>query len=337
MITKEIEEDRGQEKVQATVQKLKEQQQAMEARLKKLAKDMDHLERARREEERPLLNAREKEMLEKDKQYHLEQSTKNLEDARAVHSKRLAEKKRVVTILPFRGNFEENLNKKRVEEVKGVLAKAKENRNHMQADLEVEIEKQKELFSRREAIQEQRKKIEEAMRIKQEEEEEKKRKADEERRKADEERAEKLKAQAELQKKREQEILAKQSQGGGWRARRGEAKKEEQPETETRSPSDWRSRTSHQQQQEGGRPSGGWRERSQQREQQREQQPRGESQQQQQQQPQEQSKWKSRSREQREVGSGRGEESSGWRTVGDKKRSDWGRGGNPERTNTKRW
>ena len=332
LIQKEIEEERGPEKVQVTVQKLKEQQQQMEGRLKKLAKDLDHLERARRQEERPLLEAREKELAEKDKQYHLEQSTKNLEEHRSAHAKRLEEKKRVVVILPYRGNYEEGLNKKRAEGIEEILEKEKENRNKLQSDLDERLEVQQGLFAKRQALQEQRKKIEDAIRRKQEEEEAKRQKEREEKRKLDEERAERLKAQAEVQRKREQEILAKQNrqqEGGGWRSRRTETKKEE----ESRSGGNWRSR-SQQQREEGGRPSGGWRERSQQQQsqqQQQQQEPRGESSQQ-------QSKpgaWRSRTREQREEGRGGRNEDGGWRTVGEKK--SWGRGGDPDRSNSKRW
>uniref|UniRef100_A0A7S4NK95 PCI domain-containing protein n=1 Tax=Paramoeba aestuarina TaxID=180227 RepID=A0A7S4NK95_9EUKA len=235
LIEKEVAQDKPQPNVQVQVQKLKEQKQHMEGRLKKLAKDLDHLERARREEERPLLEAQSKELIEKDKQYHLEQSSKILEDLRAAHAKRLEEKKRLLTILPHRKGFEEGVTQQRVQSLEKILEKEKENRNLLQTDLDVALKRQQCLFAQKEALEEQRRKIEEAMRHKQEEEEEKKRKEREEKQKAEEERLAKLNEQAERQRKREQEILEKQNRsrqesagvgGGTWKSRRTEAKKD---------------------------------------------------------------------------------------------------------------
>lgn len=67
---------------EALSERLKEQQE-MERKLAKIAKQLDHLERARREEEIPYLEAAYKARLEQDKQLHEEQQAQFLTAHRA--------------------------------------------------------------------------------------------------------------------------------------------------------------------------------------------------------------------------------------------------------------
>ena len=226
LIQKEVEEAKGQESVKAQVEKLKEEKETQEKRLKSLTKKLDHLERARRQEERPLLEELFQSQLKKDEEYHREQFQKSLEDRQNKHKQQIKEKTRVLEILPHREKFEASVSEGRQVTFEDVLTKEKERRAELQKKLDEFLEVQKGLFSKKDGLEEQRKKIDDELRRKREEEEEKKRKEREEREKAAREKQAALDRQSELQRKREQEIRERQAQrqnssgGDSWKSRR---------------------------------------------------------------------------------------------------------------------
>ena len=211
LIQKEVEDSKKQESVKVQLEKFKEEKETQEKRLKSLTKKLDHLERARRQEERPLLEELFQTQLKQDEAYHKEQFQKSLEDRQNRHTQQLKEKKRVLQILPHRGNFESSVTSGRQSAIDSILAKEQERRKELQKLLDESLEKQKGLFSKKEGLEEQKKKIDEENRRKREAEEEKRRKEREEKEKAARERQANLDRQAELQRKREQEIKERQT------------------------------------------------------------------------------------------------------------------------------
>ena len=74
----------------------------MESKLPVLGKKLDYLERARREEERPLLEAADQKQQEEGKKYFEEQQATLFEADKKNHAKRLEEKKRLVRMDAYR-------------------------------------------------------------------------------------------------------------------------------------------------------------------------------------------------------------------------------------------
>eukprot|EP00878_Enallax_costatus_P027392 GHUV01029477.1.p1 GENE.GHUV01029477.1~~GHUV01029477.1.p1 ORF type:complete len:148 (-),score=58.55 GHUV01029477.1:181-624(-) len=91
--------DRKQLMQEAYQERLKEAQE-LERKLARLAKTMDHLERARREEEAPYLEAAYQDRLAQDKAYHEEQQEQQLAAHRTAWEVDIVEKRRLV----FNGN-----------------------------------------------------------------------------------------------------------------------------------------------------------------------------------------------------------------------------------------
>eukprot|EP00955_Chlamydomonas_euryale_P021614 228315-Chlamydomonas_euryale.AAC.1 len=85
-------------------ERLKEQQE-MERKLAKAAKQLDHFERARREEEVPLLNQLYAQRMEEDRAMHEEQQAAFLAAHRAAWEVDVQEKARLATMLPEKAAF----------------------------------------------------------------------------------------------------------------------------------------------------------------------------------------------------------------------------------------
>lgn len=182
----------------ALSEQLRERQET-EKKLQKLAKTMDYLERAKREEAAPLIEAAFQQRLVEEKVLHESEQQLEVEVSRQRHDGDLKEKNRMARMLENKTIFQENVV------------------HHRQAEfdrLRVEREKQIQqlLQARRQERDAVRKKIfyvrteEEKQRKLQEEEEARKREEAERQRKIDEERRAKLDEIAEKQRKIEQEL-----------------------------------------------------------------------------------------------------------------------------------
>lgn len=90
-------------------EKLKEQQE-LDRRLQKLAKQMDHLERAKREEEFPFIEELHANNLVEDKDFYEEQKLKTLEIKRKTWEIDIGEKKRLSKMRGDRDEFESQVN-----------------------------------------------------------------------------------------------------------------------------------------------------------------------------------------------------------------------------------
>jgi len=232
-LRKEIDDTDPQEVFRQKVQKLREEKEGMEKRMKAVTKRLNHLERARREEERPLLEALFAKKISEDKQYHEEQIEKYLADHKKMHEQKLKEKGRIQRILPLRGDFEGTLQARRME----VYAVKKREQDERKAKLREELEKartrQKHAMAKREKIEEQKRIIEAEQRKKREAEEAERQRQHEEQTRILREKQEKLEIQAAKQRQKEEEVIKRRIQeekarmeaagGGGssWRERRG--------------------------------------------------------------------------------------------------------------------
>ncbi|KAK9673163.1 hypothetical protein RND81_12G150400 [Saponaria officinalis] len=81
----------------------------MEKKLQKLAKQMDYLERARREEEAPLIDAAYNQRLVEEQILHEHEQQLEVERSRQGHDKDLQEKNRLVRMLGNKGTFQERI------------------------------------------------------------------------------------------------------------------------------------------------------------------------------------------------------------------------------------
>jgi translation initiation factor 3 subunit A len=71
----------------------------MERKLQKLSKTMDHLERAKREEERPLIEEAHQKRLQDDEKFYKEQQEQAIEQSQKQHETDLVEKNRLIRML----------------------------------------------------------------------------------------------------------------------------------------------------------------------------------------------------------------------------------------------
>ncbi|KAL4448023.1 hypothetical protein ABPG75_005242 [Micractinium tetrahymenae] len=178
------------------------QQQELQRKLAKLAKQMDHLERARREEEAPLLaQAYEQKLKDDEDQFHSEAGAFKAAH-RAAWEADLAEKKRLAKLAADRAAVAEQIQARRAEE----FAALKAARTRALAERREARRQERDLARRREYVRRCRLQIEEKRRA---EEEEAKRIEDEKRKKEAAERQRKLDELAERQRQREAELEAK--------------------------------------------------------------------------------------------------------------------------------
>ncbi|KAL1833496.1 hypothetical protein ACET3Z_003147 [Daucus carota] len=178
------------------------ERQDMEKRLQKLGKTMDYLERAKREEAAPLIEAAFQRRLAEEKVLHEHEQQQEIEISRQRHDGDLKEKNRLLRILDSKIQFQnkvvkhreaeyERLRKERHERIEQILQARKEERES----------KRKMLFYL--SVEEERlKKL-------QEEEEARKREAAERRKKEEAEHRAKMDEIAEKQRRREQEVEEK--------------------------------------------------------------------------------------------------------------------------------
>ncbi|CAI0404954.1 unnamed protein product [Linum tenue] len=183
-------------------EQLRERQES-EKKLQKLAKTMDHLERAKREEAAPLIEAAFQQRLVEEKALHEREQQLEVEQSRQRHDGDLKEKNRLIRMLDNKMIFQER-----------VIARRQAEFDQRQAAREARINQI--IQTRRQEREIQRKKIfyikteqERLARLK-EEEEARKREEAERRRKEEAEHKAKLDEIAEKQRQRERELEEKE-------------------------------------------------------------------------------------------------------------------------------
>ncbi|CAG8725030.1 35791_t:CDS:2, partial [Racocetra persica] len=173
--------------VRLQVERLEKEKRELNERLRATAKRMDHLERAYRKEEIPLLEKDYDRQRKTDRAYHEAARKLQLETAFAKHTEDLKLKERLMRILPDYQKYRSEIENRRYEEFE-------RRRKAAQAKIEEEKEKRRQMLAR----------LEEERRVKKEREDaeylEKKRKLDEQAR-----RQQEVERQAEERRKRMQE------------------------------------------------------------------------------------------------------------------------------------
>ena len=177
----------------AIKEQIKERQD-MERKLQRLAKSMDHLERAKREEEVPLIEAAYKLKMAEDEQYHTTMQQQNAEKHRQTWETNVEEKKRLAKMTADKEEFAAAIVSRRSEEFEALRLEREERINELRALRRAEREiarrrayvrrlQQIEDEARAAAEQEERERIEEEARSRRaaEQEEEEKRRDEEDR------------------------------------------------------------------------------------------------------------------------------------------------------------
>lgn len=183
---------------EAISERLKEAQE-LERKLARLVKTMDHSERARREEEAPLLDALYKQRQEQDKAYFEEQQAAQAAAHRKAWEVDVQEKKRLERMTEDKSSFAALIISRRKDEFEA-LKKARQRRlaeKRMERKIERERNRRREFVNRSiDAVNARVAELEEEQRV-----------AEEERRKAElEEKRRKLDEEAAKQRAREEEI-----------------------------------------------------------------------------------------------------------------------------------
>ncbi|XP_010541009.1 PREDICTED: eukaryotic translation initiation factor 3 subunit A isoform X2 [Tarenaya hassleriana] len=186
----------------ALSEQLKERQE-MEKKLQKLAKTMDYLERAKREEAAPLIEAAYQRRLVEERELHEREQQREVELSRERHESDLKEKNRLARMLDSKNVFQERVIKRRQAEFDRLRAEKEERINQIiQARKQERDIKRKQIFyltCEEERITKLR-----------EEEESRKREEAERKRKEEAERKAKLDEIAEKQRQREREAEEKE-------------------------------------------------------------------------------------------------------------------------------
>ncbi|CAI5504848.1 unnamed protein product [Closterium sp. Naga37s-1] len=193
--------DKRQLMEEALSEQLKEKQEA-ERRLQKLVRTLDHLERARREEEKPLLEAAYQQRLVEERAWFEQQQAEAAAQSKTQHEQDLAEKIRLSRMLGDKEEFQEQVVGRR----RGEFERLKREREEKLAELRELRRTERVMLRKREMFRRQ----EEAKALKAWEETEwRKREELERKRKEEEERLKKLEEMAAKQRQREQEAEEK--------------------------------------------------------------------------------------------------------------------------------
>jgi translation initiation factor 3 subunit A len=162
----------------AIKEQIKERQE-MERKLVRLAKSMDHLERAKREEEVPLIEAAYKVKMAEDEQLHQELQLQNAEKHRKSWETNVEEKKRLAKMGADKDSFAEAIVERRSEEFEALRIAREEKINELRT-----LRKNEREVARRRAYMRRLQQIEEDDKAAKEEEERERRMAEEREREA---------------------------------------------------------------------------------------------------------------------------------------------------------
>ena len=182
--------------VQMQVEQIEKEKKELAERLRLIHRKMDHLERAYRREEAPLLSADYERQKEEDLKYHKAARITLLQTSKEKHAADLEIKKRLTRIMPDYQQLRSIIEEKRRGEFEERRRKASE---------QIELEKEKRRQQVREERRRQRQEAEEAERRRVQEEEEAKVRAEEEARLTEQRRVEEAQ-RAELEAKKRAEI-----------------------------------------------------------------------------------------------------------------------------------
>ncbi|KAM3198312.1 hypothetical protein ACQJBY_073452 [Aegilops geniculata] len=185
-------------------QQVKERQE-MEKKLAKLAKTMDHLERAKRQEEAPLIEEAFQKRLEEEKILHEQEQLREIELSKQHHAGDLQEKNRLSRLLEHKNAFQERIVQRRESEFSSLRKEREERINQLLSSRKRERETVRKLMyflnMEEQRIQRER-----------EEQEARKREEEERRKKEEAERKLKLDAIAAKQLQRERELEEREKQ-----------------------------------------------------------------------------------------------------------------------------
>ncbi|KAJ0968622.1 hypothetical protein J5N97_025539 [Dioscorea zingiberensis] len=185
----------------ALSEQLKERQE-MEKKLQKLGKTMDYLERAKREEEAPLVEQAYQQRLQEEKILHEREQLKEIELSRQHHTGDLLEKNRLARMLDNKIIFQNKIVSRREVEYNRMNKEKEERINQLVAMRKREREIKRKLLYYLKSEEERLTKV-------REEEEARKREEAERRKREEAERKAKLDEIAERQRQREREIEEK--------------------------------------------------------------------------------------------------------------------------------
>nr|CAD1832102.1 unnamed protein product [Ananas comosus var. bracteatus] len=186
----------------ALSEQLKERQE-MEKKLQKLAKTMDYLERAKREEEAPLIEHAFQQRLVEEKILHEQEQLREIELSRQHHAGDLQEKNRLSRMLEHKNILQEGIASRREAEFNRLKKEREDRINQLIAMRKQEREKKRKLLYFIKSENERLTKLHE-------EEERRKHEEEERRKKEESERKAKLDAIAERQRQREIELEEKE-------------------------------------------------------------------------------------------------------------------------------
>ncbi|KAG2295430.1 hypothetical protein Bca4012_003160 [Brassica carinata] len=186
----------------ALTEQLKERQE-MEKKLQKLAKTMDYLERAKREEAAPLIEAAYQRRLVEEREFYEREQQREVELSRERHESDLKEKNRLSRMLEFKETFQGEVISRRQAEFDKIRTEREERISQM-----IRARKQERDIKRKQLYYLTTE--EERIRKLQEEEEAHKREEAEKRKKQEAEHKAKLDEIAEKQRQRERELEEKE-------------------------------------------------------------------------------------------------------------------------------
>ncbi|XP_042478901.1 eukaryotic translation initiation factor 3 subunit A-like [Macadamia integrifolia] len=186
----------------ALSEQLRERQE-MEKKLQKLAKTMDYMERAKREEEAPLIEAAYQKRLVEEEILHEHEQQQEIELSRQRYSGDLQEKNRLAHMLEQKNIFQEKIVSRREAEFNKLKMEREERIRHLLQARKLERETKRKLILHLKSEEERLKRLEEEEAARKHEELER-------RKKEEAERLAKLNEIAEKQRKREKELEEKE-------------------------------------------------------------------------------------------------------------------------------
>ncbi|CAM6120590.1 unnamed protein product [Calypogeia fissa] len=162
---------------EALTEQMKERQE-MERKLQKLSKTMDYLERAKREEERPLIEAAYQKRLVDDEVFYAQQQEQMIDQSQKQHAEDLIEKNRLLKMVEDKVVFQAQVVSRRKGEFEKLLREREERLAEMKLSRHLDCERRRKMEYYRQQ--------EEARLLKIKEEEEARKREEDERRKQEE-------------------------------------------------------------------------------------------------------------------------------------------------------
>ncbi|KAM3253984.1 hypothetical protein ACQJBY_047855 [Aegilops geniculata] len=188
--------------------------QGMEKKMEKLAKRMDHLERARRQEEAPLIEEAFRKRVEEEKVLHEQEQLRETELSEQRHAGDLLEKKRLSRLLEHKNAFQERIVQRREAEFLSLTKEREERISQLVSSRRRERETARKLTYYLKMMEEQR-----IQKAREEEEQRIQRAREEEKQRIQRAREEEEQREEEERKRREEAPPARSNQP--WRRRSG--------------------------------------------------------------------------------------------------------------------